>query len=83
MKLLMSVKPSRKVILATDRLRCASQGMSTTDAELIAHVRSKLGGFKAPKSIAFVETLPPTVVGKVLRRHVRDKYWQGRQRQVG
>lgn len=57
--------------------------MSTTDAELIAHVRSKLGGFKAPKSIAFVETLPLTVVGKVLRRHVRDKYWQGRQRQVG
>lgn len=59
------------------------QGMGTTAEELIAHVKSKLGSFKAPKSVAFVEALPQTVVGKVLRRRVRDKYWQGRQRQVG
>lgn len=58
------------------------QGMSATDEELIAHVKSKLGSFKAPKSISFVEALPLTVVGKVLRRHVRGKYWQDRQRQV-
>lgn len=59
------------------------QGMSATEEELIAHVKSKLGRFKAPKSIVFVENLPVTVVGKVLRRQVRDKYWKDRQRQVG
>jgi hypothetical protein len=30
-----------------------------------------------------VETLPTSVVGKVLRRQVREKYWQGAKRQVG
>jgi len=59
------------------------QGASVSAEELITHVKSKLGSYKAPKSLAFVETLPLSVVGKVLRRNVRDKYWQGRQRQVG
>jgi acyl-CoA synthetase (AMP-forming)/AMP-acid ligase II len=43
----------------------------------------KLGHHKAPKSITLVDKLPQSVVGKVLRRHVRDKYWHGQQRQVG
>jgi len=59
------------------------QGASASEQELIEHVKAKLGHYKAPKSLSFVETLPLSVVGKVLRRHVRDKYWQGQQRQVG
>ncbi|MBV8501900.1 MAG: AMP-binding protein [Paucibacter sp.] len=58
-------------------------GASATTDELIVHVKSRLGSYKAPKSITLVDTLPLSVVGKVLRRHVRDKYWQGMQRQVG
>jgi acyl-CoA synthetase (AMP-forming)/AMP-acid ligase II len=51
--------------------------------ELIAHVKGRIGRFKAPKSIAFVEALPQSVVGKVLRREVREKYWKDRSRQIG
>jgi fatty-acyl-CoA synthase len=58
-------------------------GASVTEQELIAHTRTGLGAHKAPKSIAFVEQLPTSVVGKVLRRQVREKYWQGAQRLVG
>jgi acyl-CoA synthetase (AMP-forming)/AMP-acid ligase II len=50
---------------------------------LIEHVKLSLGRFKAPKSIAFVDALPVSAVGKVLRRKVRDKYWADRSRQVG
>jgi fatty-acyl-CoA synthase len=32
--------------------------------------------------VSFVENLPLSAVGKVLRRHVRAKYWQGQQRGV-
>ncbi|KML19801.1 MULTISPECIES: class I adenylate-forming enzyme family protein [Burkholderia] len=51
-------------------------------AELIAHAKEKLGSYKAPKSIVFVEQLPTSVVGKVLRRVVKDRYWQNMQRKV-
>jgi acyl-CoA synthetase (AMP-forming)/AMP-acid ligase II len=58
------------------------QGANASAEELIAHVKTKLGSYKAPKSINFVETLPISAVGKVLRRQVRDKYWCGMQRRV-
>jgi acyl-CoA synthetase (AMP-forming)/AMP-acid ligase II len=56
--------------------------IAVTD-DILAHVRGRLGRFKAPKSIVLVDALPVSVVGKVLRRQVREKYWQGRARRVG
>jgi acyl-CoA synthetase (AMP-forming)/AMP-acid ligase II len=50
--------------------------------ELIAFAKEQLGRFKAPKTIAFVDELPLTAVGKVLRRKVRDKYWEAAGRKV-
>jgi acyl-CoA synthetase (AMP-forming)/AMP-acid ligase II len=58
-------------------------GFTVRVAELIAHAKTTLGGYKTPKSVVFVETLPTSAVGKVLRRQVREKYWQGAKRQVG
>ncbi|MNN03119.1 Long-chain-fatty-acid--CoA ligase [compost metagenome] len=49
---------------------------------LIEHVKASLGRFKAPKSVSFVEALPVSAVGKVLRRQVREKYWSGQSRRV-
>jgi acyl-CoA synthetase (AMP-forming)/AMP-acid ligase II len=50
--------------------------------ELIAQTKARLGGYKAPKSLIFVDELPTSVVGKVLRRQVREKYWQGSARKI-
>ncbi|MFX1674803.1 AMP-binding protein [Paraburkholderia sp. A2WS-5] len=50
--------------------------------ELIAYVKARIGRFKAPKSIAFVEALPLSVVGKVLRRQIRERYWGQKRRRV-
>ncbi len=49
---------------------------------LIAHVKSRLGAFKAPKTITFISDLPLTPAQKVLRRVVREKYWAGQKRSV-
>lgn len=57
-------------------------GASVEAAELIAHAKEKLGSYKAPKSLVFVEQLPTSVVGKVLRRVVKERYWQNMQRRV-
>ena len=48
------------------------EGASVTPDELQKHVRSQLGGYKTPKSIELVAELPVSVVGKVLRRKVRE-----------
>jgi len=60
-------------------LRAAAQ---VSDQELIAHVKERIGGHKAPKAVSFVDSLPTSVVGKVLRRQVKERYWQGVQRKV-
>ncbi len=57
-------------------------GASVEATELIAHAKEKLGSYKAPKSLVFVEQLPTSVVGKVLRRVVKERYWQNMQRRV-
>ncbi len=56
-------------------------GASLTSEELISFCKQRIA-FKAPKSIAFVERIPMTPIGKVLRFQVRAKYWQGRTRNV-
>ncbi len=57
-------------------------GVSVSAEELIAHAKQRLGSYKAPKSIRFVPELPLSPVGKVLRRHVRQRYWEGRDRMI-
>src|SRR5450631_163960 len=51
-------------------------GAVITPELLIAHVKGRIGSYKAPKSIVIVTELPLSVVGKVLRRSVREKYWK-------
>ncbi len=51
---------------------------TTPDAsELIAHCGAALAGYKKPKKIDFVDELPTSAYGKVLRREVRTGYWSG------
>ena len=45
---------------------------SLQEAELIAHCRENLTGYKVPKQVVFREDLPKTNVGKILRRELRD-----------
>ncbi len=52
------------------------------EASIIAWARERIGGFKVPKSVDFVETLPRNATGKVLRRALREAYWADQQRRV-
>ncbi|WP_229459478.1 AMP-binding enzyme [Massilia cavernae] len=57
-------------------------GTAAAVDDLIDHVKGSIGRFKVPKTITFVDALPLSVVGKVLRRQVREKYWKDQTRQV-
>ena len=54
----------------------------TSEAEIIAAARERLGGVKAPKSVEFVGDLPRTPVGKIDKKALREPYWAGRSRRV-
>lgn len=45
------------------------------EAKLIAYCRSKLSSIKAPRSVDFEAELPRTPTGKLVKRHLRDRYW--------
>jgi fatty-acyl-CoA synthase len=53
-----------------------------TEEELIAHCRTCLPGFKIPKSIEFFDALPKGGTGKILKKELREKYWQGYEKRV-
>jgi acyl-CoA synthetase (AMP-forming)/AMP-acid ligase II len=42
-----------------------------------------LAGYKCPKSVEFLDELPRNASGKVLKRVLREPYWQGQTRQIG
>jgi acyl-CoA synthetase (AMP-forming)/AMP-acid ligase II len=57
-------------------------GKDTTAEEIIAFCRSRLGGFKLPRSVDFMAALPRNATGKVLKRELRERYWAGHERRV-
>jgi long-chain acyl-CoA synthetase len=58
-------------------------GADATGQDIIAHCGRHLAGYKKPKAVDFVDALPVSGYGKVLRREVREKYWAGQERRVG
>jgi long-chain acyl-CoA synthetase len=51
-------------------------------AEITAHVRDHLAGYKVPRSVEFTAEFPRTETGKLLKRELRDPYWAGRERAI-
>jgi acyl-CoA synthetase (AMP-forming)/AMP-acid ligase II len=51
-------------------------------AEIIAHCRAQLAGYKCPTSVDSVEALPRNPSGKILKRELRDPYWVGKARHI-
>jgi acyl-CoA synthetase (AMP-forming)/AMP-acid ligase II len=51
-------------------------------AELLAHCRSELATYKCPRSIDFVDELPRDPNGKLYKRLLRERYWEGHESRV-
>ena len=50
---------------------------SLTDADVMAHAREHLASYKVPRSVSFMDELPRTGSGKILKRELRAPYWAG------
>ena len=51
-------------------------GVQATSEEIIEYCRGRLASFKKPESVIFVDALPRSPMGKVLKRLLRDQYSQ-------
>jgi acetyl-CoA synthetase len=60
-----------EVVTAFVVLRPGTKASDDLVTELQNHVRTRLGGHQYPRRVFFVETLPMTVTGKVIRRELR------------
>ncbi|ODV44276.1 AMP-dependent synthetase [Cupriavidus sp. UYMMa02A] len=57
-------------------------GRAATAQQLIAHCRERIADYKSPRSVDFVAELPKNASGKLARKIVRERYWQGVARRV-
>ncbi|PIE25897.1 MAG: acyl-CoA synthetase [Micrococcales bacterium] len=57
-------------------------GHDATQDDIIAHVKSHIAGYKAPKAVEFAAELPKTATGKIRKHELREKEWTGRQNRI-
>ena len=58
------------------------QGSSASPDEIMDFCAGRLGGYKRPRTVDFIDALPRNLSGKVLKKDLREPYWQGRERRV-
>lgn len=57
-------------------------GAEVTEEQIRDHAKTLIAGYKAPRTVEFVDVLPATPTGKILKRELRAKYWAGADRGV-
>jgi len=55
---------------------------SLSEEEIIEHAREHLAGYKIPRSISFINEIPRTGSGKILKRTLREPFWKDHQSMV-
>ena len=66
--------PDPKWVEAVTAVIVLKPGEKMTEEEVIAHCRKELAGFKCPKKVIFLDALPKTPTGKILKREMRATY---------
>jgi acyl-CoA synthetase (AMP-forming)/AMP-acid ligase II len=57
-------------------------GQALTAEALVAHCKGQIAGYKCPRSVEFVDAIPMSPAGKLLKYKLREQHWAGRGRQV-
>ncbi len=57
-------------------------GATATEQEIIDAAAQHLASYQKPRSVDFVESLPKAPTGKILKRQLRDPYWEGAGKKV-
>jgi acyl-CoA synthetase (AMP-forming)/AMP-acid ligase II len=74
--------PDQKWGEAVKGIVVLKSGQEATEQEIIHFCKEKIAHYKAPKSIDFMGALPRTGSGKIHKKDLRDKYWEGYEKKV-
>jgi long-chain acyl-CoA synthetase len=74
--------PSEKWGEEVKALIILKPGAEADEQALITYARSKLAGYKCPKTIGFVDDFPRTGAGKISKKDLRAPFWEGQARSV-
>lgn len=69
-------------VMAALELHDGPDAGDTLRPELEAYAREHLAGYKVPRAWSFLEELPRSEAGKLVKRTLRDPYWQGADRAI-
>jgi acyl-CoA synthetase (AMP-forming)/AMP-acid ligase II len=58
-------------------------GMTLSVEEIIDFCRDEIAGYKIPRQLEIVEELPRNPSGKILKKLLREPYWEGVTRKIG
>jgi len=68
--------PHEKWVESVTAFVVLRSGVDASEEELIEFARERLATYKVPKSVRFIEQVPKSAVGKLLRRALRDPLWK-------
>jgi len=74
--------PDQKWGEAVKAIVVLKPGQKATEQEIIQFCKERIAHYKAPKSIDFIRVLPRTGSGKIHKKNLRDKYWEGFEKKV-
>jgi len=59
-----------------------ADGRRATEDELRKYMRERLAGYKVPRSFEFVDAMPLSGPGKILKSELRARHWADQKRPV-
>ena len=57
-------------------------GRQATETDIVQFCKDHIAHYKSPKTVDFIDALPKTGSGKIQKKELRDKYWQGYGKRV-
>ena len=74
--------PDEKWVERVHAVITLREGQNASADEVMAFCKEHLARYKAPRSVEFVDSLPRNPQGKILKRELRERYWQERERKI-
>jgi acyl-CoA synthetase (AMP-forming)/AMP-acid ligase II len=50
--------------------------------EIIKHCKKHLAGYKCPKAVAFWNDIPKSIIGKIVKKDIKKKFWESKERMI-
>ncbi len=69
-------------VIAIAMLHEGQSADESTEADIIAFCKEKIAGYKCPRQVKFLDELPTSGAGKILKNILREPYWEGKDKRV-